>query len=465
MNFKEKLSGNRMSILLFIICMLIVFAGSGCQSTPEKEEIIHRSENLEDIIQKTASDDVVENLETIWRYENEYDSGRKLIVDAEVVNNKSNGAPVISIQEKEFESVEEMERIVCAIFPDYSIFETTGKLTKEQLEDNILMCKEALQSETDPESIQYIESLIKEAEREYKDAPTYDSLPPTKYELEKVSDGSEQLNLVGINNSKMVGINFVNNKYIKGSMLFVETITNRDQIEEEPEEMILFAHPSSLSEDAKFQEEKIRMDQLFIDMGVDYMELNSVSKYSNGYEYYYTRIANDFPETYASSFFGDIQSEGEEYMDLWKKEYFKVRTVNGDVNRIIWDNPSKIIEIENDNVQFLQFEEAKEIFMKQMNYMLNPNIESEEGKEYNDFFRSDTRIYINRIELGLTKILMQNTKDSYKLIPTWSFMGCEVEDSMLEPHINDLDTEMGSEICFVTINALDGSVVNHPDMY
>ena len=68
-----------------------------------------------------------------------------------------------------------------------------------------------------------------------------------------------------------------------------------------------------------------------------------------------------------------------------------------------------------------------------------------------------TAIHINRIELGLTKLLMPNS-ESYKLIPTWSFLG-------YDEGFSSQATDVGAEICFVTINALDGSIVDRGNMY
>ena len=59
--------------------------------------------------------------------------------------------------------------------------------------------------------------------------------------------------------------------------------------------------------------------------------------------------------------------------------------------------------------------------------------------------------------MGLTKLLMPNS-ESYKLIPTWSFLGY---DGAVPSQADDA----GAAICFVTINALDGSIVDRGNMY
>lgn len=86
---------------------------------------------------------------------------------------------------------------------------------------------------------------------------------------------------------------------------------------------------------------------------------------------------------------------------------------------------------------------------EQLDRMLTPATYSPSGEP--------TAIHINRIELGLTKLLMPNSK-SYKLIPTWSFLGYD------EAATSRAD-DAGAAICFITINALDGSIVDRGNMY
>ena len=56
---------------------------------------------------------------------------------------------------------------------------------------------------------------------------------------------------------------------------------------------------------------------------------------------------------------------------------------------------------------------------------------------------------------------MKNSRDDYKLIPTWSFMGYETSPS--RPEQEGVNT--GAEVCFITINAIDGTVIDRGLMY
>lgn len=113
-------------------------------------------------------------------------------------------------------------------------------------------------------------------------------------------------------------------------------------------------------------------------------------------------------------------------------------------------NPSQVSSIESKSVELLSFEEIEEVFIKQMDYLLQASI-------YSEIYGEDWIINIERVELGLVKVLEKGT-DSYKLVPAWTFMGGEDDPSRL--------TDNGyCDVCYMTINAIDGTVIDRTLMY
>ena len=195
-------------------------------------------------------------------------------------------------------------------------------------------------------------------------------------------------------------------------------------------------------------------------MGINYMSLQSVCRSENGYDYYYSRTVNGFPETYTKTYLGTqtIDSEGIIVMDLWKPEYLHIQTQNGKAVYVKWNNPSEVVTIDNENVLTKSWEEIQKKFLNQMDYLLSPRGPVGTGDQINSpVFSENTEIVINRIEFGLTKIIMKDTKE-YKLIPTWSFMG-------YDSNYAKKDVNTGAEICFLTINAIDGTIIDRGLMY
>lgn len=200
----------------------------------------------------------------------------------------------------------------------------------------------------------------------------------------------------------------------------------------------------------EFLKTKEMVDQCVHNMGIDYMSLNSVCKGEGAYSFYYTRTYHGLQETYVDHHIGTTTTgtDGSAIMmSLWKPEYLYIEVQNGEVVKVRWENLSVIKNIDNQNVQALSWDEIKEIFITQMDYLLLP-----------DDISNKMEIHIKRIELGLTKVLMKHSYDDYQLIPTWSFLGYDQKTDSGSENI-------GAQVCFLTINAIDGTVIDRGLMY
>ena len=122
----------------------------------------------------------------------------------------------------------------------------------------------------------------------------------------------------------------------------------------------------------------------------------------------------------------------------------------GEIYQIRWKNPSRLVKVDNESVKILPWEEIQEIFERQIGYMMTPD---EEGHEM--FWWRPSNVKIERITLGLGKVLMKDTNE-YKLIPVWNFFGRDNSNS---------DMDDAEEKCYVTINALDGTIMDRNVMY
>ena len=128
--------------------------------------------------------------------------------------------------------------------------------------------------------------------------------------------------------------------------------------------------------------------------------------------------------------------------------------VDGEIEDIDWYNPSQVVSVDNENVKILPWSEIQKIFERQIGYMLAPTSESR-AEGIGPLFWKASDLRINRINLGLMKVIMKDTNE-YKLIPVWSFFGQD-----------NLNTELEDcpEKCYLTINAMDGSIVDRGVMY
>lgn len=479
-----KLKKNRIVLVFPAFLLFISLITTACQSTPSLEVVAQKGNGeLEEAIKQTAALDgpttqTVE--EEIWEYQKVYDSGNCLTVNAEILNEKMSGIPVVSLQEKPFSSGEQIKKIVDVFCPEAKVYDVEG-VTKSQIQEQIVVYEQQLSQLKngtnngdqagieiiggyDPEKSleEQIRASIEQLKQDYENAPDDSNLPEASFQLESEEDGSLQSNMLAIKNGHSVSCNFVNwssdDSIYLGSTFLLDGLLSES---EDSENHLLdsFINPSDINANENFMNEKDICDTYVKDMGIDYMSLQSVCIYSNGYDFYYTRTMNGLPETYANTYLGTqtIDSDGIIVMDLWTSEYLRISIINGKVVSAKWNNPSEVVTVDNENVQTKYWEEIKEIFLKHMDYVLSPEPISNGGGTETTIFSDETEIVINRIEFGLTKVIMENS-NKYKLIPTWSFLG--YDSNYVQKGVNQ-----GAKVCFVTINAIDGSVIDRGLMY
>ena len=165
---------------------------------------------------------------------------------------------------------------------------------------------------------------------------------------------------------------------------------------------------------------------------------NMTGQKTGEYIFNYTRVYNNIPESYYQTYWGTTATgvDGGLYRALWEREYVTISVKDNMIIDVRWENPGQIDGVENENVAILSFEEVQPIFLNQLKRLF----------DLPDY--TMTEVKIDRIELGLTKVVIQDS-DEYRMIPAWSFYG-----------------SMGPRYsCLVTVNAIDGSIVDLGQMY
>ena len=453
MENKRKINLN--SIVLFICGLLML---SSCQATPENNAAIAKKDGaLIDQIEETQP--VVENtlISDNYKYEVSYKSGVKLVVDAPIRNYKNSGTPVITLSQNPFSDGDELEKIADLFAPNQIIYDYAEKSTKTQIESEILHYKGLIYKlEADlpvfPEDTEPIpqdqkasvkrsfEDMIAYYEQEYKTAPD-DELIAATFTLKDTEMGNQQANMYTRIDDALYEFDFVNS--IWGSSFYLNTFNasvDANNIE--------YFTPEQLVDDETFRGDEGLVFNYVLGMGIDYMKLNTICKNDQEYTYTYVREYAGLEETFIPMGFTieDIDMEESVYMSLWRPEYVSISVKNSKVTKVVWENKSKIDEVDNKNVKTLSWEEIKEIFVAQTERMFNT-------EDIKAFFPENPQININRIEYGLTKILMPDSSKTYKLVPSYSFLGYEIH------------TAAKNEVCFLTINAIDGTIINRQVMY
>lgn len=453
--------------ILLVIPMAFFLAA--CQPTPAAPIVIEKGD-LSEYIEKQAESEIDTSLpgEARLQFEKTYDSGNSVFIDAPILHPASRQAPVVSVQAKPFANGDGLEQMVRAFYPNATVYEHT-MLTKTDIEKEIIFYKELLfreengldlvtgepvapgdegpamelSGDSEASTRDRLQATIEKYEAEYEIAPADSDLPQTDYVLKEV-DSSNQLNLRAVDGSVIVAFDFVN--WDVGSNFYMN-LSEYDQ--SAAQFTATYQPPQEL--DGNRVQELAMVQQRLESIGIDYMAPASANLGESCNAYYFVREVNGFPETYVKTYFGTqaLGADGYPVMNLWTQEYVEAVVQAGKLVSLKWQNPSEIVQIDNENAKLLPWDTIEQRCKEQLDRMLTPVSFSATGEP--------NAIHINRIELGLTKLLMPNS-ESYKLIPTWSFLGY---DGAVPSQADDA----GAAICFITINALDGSIVDRGNMY
>ena len=465
-------------VIIVFILLLFSFILGACQPTPE-DAIVSQKGDLTDKIAETADPgQAPTGVGSHYSLEKTFEqSGHTLIVDANITGGDESKMAVLTVAEKPFESGDSLKKIVEDLFSN-SMIKNYSEYTKGDLEYGIkeaelmiFRIKNHLNTQTGeplkkneqqpiylPESLigkdisnmtdlEIMEIYLEELKQKYTRAPRDEDLDDPNFIIK--SDGEISYNTLRVKKGDLIyKIDIVNrNEGELGSYFAVYRMNNL--FLEDKELPVASTSFSELKDSVELQQVK----QLLQNLGIDYMELYEVYQGENACKYVFTRSYNGAQEDYVGEYLGLSVTDGDgvQVQRLWKPEYFSIIMNNGEIEDIYWKNPSQIVKVDNENVKILPWSEIQKIFEKQMEFLLTPSSEGGDSM----FWWKPSDIKIERITLGLAKMLMKDSGE-YKLIPVWNFFGRDNSNS---------DMEDAEEKCYVTINALDGTIMDRDVMY
>lgn len=168
-----------------------------------------------------------------------------------------------------------------------------------------------------------------------------------------------------------------------------------------------------------------------------------------GYIFYFTRTLDHVPVTYEMSYGGAVE-DMDSTLKPWSYERCEVIVGNGGIQKVELLNPYDVGGVQTENVELMDFESIIKIY-KQMMEVSNADIVN---------YEAERTYHIRDIKFGYTRIY-DPAADNHSgiLVPVWDFFG----------GFDAKDLEEGNEVkssgehstqSFMTINAIDGSVIN-----
>ncbi len=173
------------------------------------------------------------------------------------------------------------------------------------------------------------------------------------------------------------------------------------------------------------------------------MDPRNPSKDNQCYIFYLSNTICGIPFTYVQKAEGEFMTDEKPYAPPVFQETIEVHVNDNGVVYFRWDNPYEQAEYVSDNVELLDFEEIKGIFLDQMKRV---------GQGRNEWYpsngKTDDTINIDKVELGMMVTIDKDAPNRFISIPVWDFFASS----------SDLGEELNYSI--LTINAIDGSFFN-----
>ena len=517
MNNMKKSAIKKLSSFVFIISFLL----TACQSTPNHPIVKSKNENHFEAIANGAADDLAEiygkkntnateeiRTESI-SYMDQFpgaDDDVSVSVDVKGIF-QTNHLPVIRVVPKRF-SMKDARRWAETLSSGNHYYEPKRELTKREIENYVLDLKKATEDRDrfreeygDDETLweetkKRLKDQIEQLSKMYENAPESDvkmdsdwAFHPAEYydqfsqvygEKESIQDLDETF-IVDFDSALGTGrlsiINYQKAGYYRNSIQYLNYSGMREGGFVEWDTAL--EHPTTLSEK---QAVKLADDTLK-KLGVHNMTCTAIRKYgssNNGDFNQRDRIIDEVDETESAIYvydlaynacFGGVNSisnlsslggDNSEYGARYDYEALGIVIVNDQIFMINWIAPLEVVEIENDNVATITFEEICKTFRAQMQIEYTKaklsRIDPLDPAYYDEIAAMHgVEIHVDDLRFGLIRIQIPNNNQQFRLVPAWQFRGKELID-----YGDGCDWINGhtQTYTYLTINAVDGTIID-----
>lgn len=481
--------------IFFALCTLTV----GCKSTPEKSVVINKNDNI--INEKTVEvGDIIDTPDKWmedWLSDNEK---LKITIDADVNIPDVKAYPVVSIEPMNI-SQDKANQIINCLIGDKQLFEINDIKTKNDIEQEIMQIQNYLindlpNEENDPKMYKDIydsrTETLKTLYQELETAPDHSEQKVitglfesshNDYDVESVKDALKKIGFSDTeidkrieeyksqinNNQQILGEANLGKEFMAKVNIYKYSDKNQGVEFNNTNGIALGNYFYTLNEEIEnkisisYEKALIMTQNVIGDIGIPDMALYQKG-YVTGYQgedsnpYYayrfiFTRKINQVPVTYVKNTDQlNTANNTPLYNEPWPDEELSISVDDTGIVDFRWRYPIELKNISNNNAAILPFDDIQQIFKDQIT---RQNI-------WEDGSILSQDITINRIELGLVKV-MQKDSNGYMLIPAWDFFGSRT----IKYATKAANTDENNEIKFdnygtslLTINAIDGSIID-----
>lgn len=169
------------------------------------------------------------------------------------------------------------------------------------------------------------------------------------------------------------------------------------------------------------------------------------NRFTGVYEFIFTRTVNGVNTTFTNDVCAAPPEDPNSMARPWGYEHIRVFVDDAGVACLLINDPYQIEETVSEQTTVLPFSDIAKVFahMIQTKYV---TVDSDKK----------TDIHIERVELGLCRIFEQGESNFGLLVPAWDFMGTLTQSN----ENGSLTYGRDGYHCLLTINAIDGSIID-----
>jgi len=441
------------------VCLL-----TSCQKTPETPIVVSKNDGkLEEVLQADPAPELNLRKGDFWDEEfDSIDNTTHIVINAEVETPDVKTIPVVNCAPYYF-TEDEASRAIKLLFGEEPLYDNSVD-DKSNIEELLFREKMNLQSlketgeypiregENRPvvpnleEEIAFVEKQIKDLEDSYAKA-TKDASKMESFEFKSISEEAQVIN-VRDDKTKRHQMYVFNDKNANDAAMLYEYV----------EKNYLKKQLLSQEEDIGIQISRAEAEHLAINTikeigAVDCIIISTSSAQIDGKPCYMFELARSINNVSCREFESYSHNvalgvDGQEYRAPWNQEVIQVVVSEDGIIEFNWEFPSIIYETVNENVAIKPYEEIQAIAKNQLERLLSAD----------DFAlnKQEKTIYINKVILNYMRVAKKDEIDRYYYLPVWDFVG-EIVKENTEAEIDKMPT---SNISFLTINAIDGSIIN-----
>lgn len=505
---------NKMLIYLTAAALIISLL-AGCQTTPQSGVVVRK--DLQQMLALAASPQdmqgsVREYLGVPDRYETQFTDSTgtiKVAANANVSVPDVKGIPILRVKAQPF-SQQAIDKLIDMLFDDAPLYEpgsieeltktditellTKLKVRKAELEAQGMTSEKATEADDDKQNessdedvamsnsgnqLDQVIETITLYEGMLKDAPDAKTFVETTGML-TTAESSAYTNVAQLCDECGMSSLFVVNSD-SANHFYAQYVNRKDfdvstgmyYSEDAWKDMTYvsdYAAANDLQYPAMTQEQAQTLaDQFLNELCIDYLECalgekvigGSSSEYAGAvrvgnllkaYRLEYVRKVNNVPLTYTNVQYAHDDSDMNAVFS-WAYERMTFIVDDSGIVEMVWESPYQLNDTVVEDTAMLPFEKIKDVFEKMI--FVNNVDETKTGVD----------IDITDVRLGFTRITEQNSLKQGLLIPVWDFFGSKTVYFNDRTGKEESYTVQEAGQSLLTINAIDGSVIDREKGY